>query len=877
MKWFTNWLFDIIKGFIGQLIKVSDQNRTFKLAAFFFSLCFVLVFHGVLFSNSLQAEPNPPTFNNPELACSDLSLESYTAKPMTYLAISGLPEDYSGDLVANIYVDGEYMGIALADQRDADDKWFLISPANPMFTADAIDVTLAFEDDHIQCEPFDFKIEEIEIDPLDLDLMVNEFESMIEIAAEAFDLSIDELAEMDESNADLEMIPLIVISKQLRGNEGYMNFREQFTQERLGEDFSDDEWDLFLTLYKRLHQQNPASADIKFDNTRSILDSSGQTGYEIHHRQENELWASAGNVTAPRYWGNNVDISVSAINTPICDRIYFEQNAKQLQLMLWSYQRIKETLKRFELSDQIKTYGIAAVSIYGAVKGGPVGQHIGRTTATAATSFSLVGYTIKYLEALFPNEVWGFHIREFGPDEFLEDAQVLEGKWDKAFVSASNKEFDLSQNQLGVLWDAAGGEILNRLRLTVSSGIIDGMMEANRQVYTEGFGQIIENLSVGFDTIPACEFGPIEVTEDEWTRSYTYDGDDVVERVDHQNYRVNNVGVGHLEICLLDTIYQNPFTSNPASASCISEFRRAQPIEVKPIEVRAITINPPNMRGTRFVAPGTVIDLEGIVSNAEDETLSWDIEPSGQHTLTTYSNGKEATVITSDDEDDFPFIITVESLSFSGLRAKPNAPPREYSIIVDATETEEFVDCRDDTPIRMQNLTPCSFIAFMEGPDIRLLGYPDFSANHCYTGSIQSMGTNQHGVFNMNWSGAHEGRAMRGVMVRIYPPDNTLYTYETEGVTFGGNLEFEYETERRRSPISRETVTATALALHTFTTENREIILYPLEGTDLWAGRFEAEVIMNESSRGRRDTGNQSIIGVFLLGEACMWEIDDDE
>ena len=812
----------------------------------------------LLFTSAVLYAENPrASFFSQELDCSVIELESYEAMPMTNIAITGIPEDYEGLIGAEILNGGEVTGMVLADQY-SDGSWYLISPVNPEFSNEGTTVTLRMVDEDVTCDPFEFEISPMPIDPLDLDAYMDNFEEVIELFASHRGYTIDELIQMDEQTAETNLQAAIFMSKMVRGVDGYTDLRAMMSRENLGGDLNDEDWNLLMTLYGRVFSQPDTTTGVQIIPSDANSDIRGQSGFNLENQPDYTKWASAEIPGTSRPWEYG---SEASSQLDYCSLMYPVQTAEVLEGYLKSYRAYERRINTLQLTQRQSQSLIIGLTVLGAIATGGTAATIGLATATTGAAFSITGFLLEFGRALYPNKIHDFYVASFGPDRFMEDEPDLTGSWENAFISASSDSFDFGSEGMRAIWGTVEGFVMNRVPGS-SQAHERVASEAGKALVSDTIDDMLQNLP-GTRQIPACNIGPVDISDEKYTRFYSHSNPGVVQITGHQVFEVIGVERAELVVCALETLVRDV----DRSPFCLF-YERFQ-VNVSRISVHIVRSDAPNVRGRIFVEPREVVELVSMVQNANDETVGWSIDPPGNHSLTPHGIGEEATLIVSDNEDDFPFFITAQSLSFTGLREDPNAPPREDTRIVTVAEPEEDMevyDCRGDHPIRLSDLTPCSFIAHMHGPNIAYEGKPDFHATSCFEGSISGGTVNRHGVYNMTWNGRSEDRTLNRVIVQLIPPSDDQSTYETEGVGFGGGLTIGYDAHVRGGSGTMPTY-----ALYTFDTEERSIKIYPLADTDLWAGTFDMEVRTNPGSQARRDAGNQNLNGVFILGEACMW------
>lgn len=834
------------------------------------------------------------------LVCDDVSLQAREAEPLQQVALEGLPEGYSGEVMAGILTGGSLVGYALVD-RGANGSWQLITPVHPSFTKDGGAVMLRIEDNMTVCDPIPFTITAIStIDAAPLDALVDAFESIVAQYASAFDTSIEALTQMSLSDAPPHLQPLIGASKQIRGTDGRTSIRATMQRDTLAPDLTDAQWELLLTLLARAPGSNEGAPPLRvapYQNGEAgrdegapaeLQDATGAVdGFAL-----SDYWLASNTSTAalpPTARRTQTAPLPSATAHPsnvFCQGPAYQPSAFALQVLLSNYQFANSISRMMDHIDDYRAVATAGAALVGAVIGGGVGSRIGAGLVKTSTSFSALNFWIAYLRSTLPSTLYGFHILEHEPPYFLEDDDfgddgMLTGRWDGAFVSARSEPFDFSREAAGIFWSYVGGTLLNKIESGV--GNIGNLTRAQERVISNInfqmadvlLGDHLNDLATDRLEIPSCEFGPVDVTDEQWTRSEITESTHIAQRLDHQTYAVHATGQAALNVCVLDRLFDDPsLNASPArdtdDAACITYLETDLPIHVRAIDVRIVTADQPNTRGTRLFPPGSRINLDGIVSNANDPLLGWYIDPPGPHVAEIFGDGERLSIQTSWDEEDFPFTVTAQSMSYTGLRADPNAPPREYTITIDAAEPEaiaEVYDCKTGRPIQLTEIGACNFRAHLEGPMIEHRDYPDLPATGCFDGEVRQWRVNQHGVLNMEWGGRTDGgRLMSRFIVRIDEPG--MGTLETSAHYFGGGLHIPYEYEVR-SPIGGNRSTRTGMALHRLAATDSNVTVYPLAHLDYYAGTFDLTMEVNPGSRRGGNSGPYTLRGIFMAGESC--------
>lgn len=306
-------------------------------------------------------------------------------------------------------------------------------------------------------------------------------------------------------------------------------------------------------------------------------------------------------------------------------------------------------------------------------------SHAAKVAGGMGTVIDLMKLQYEMMEGLLPSEFIKLNV-DVSPVTFLEDDDRLDGRWDKALVTARSRGWSADKVVFEKLLNMLGGRVSKGAQKRFNLNLSEGT-NAVGDLASKLWDERLTNELFGPDTdrtgvfeFPSCEFGPTDITDEEWSQVRILPEKDAsVKLLDRYTYRAVDTGVSTLEISPRgDRFGRRVFNPNGTF------FSKDTNIEVSPIEVQ---VSPSDMR----VVPGTSTQIRATVVNANDKGVVWEVQPAGVHkvTIRTEADGSSVLMIdTSYEEAHFPITITAVSTSTSGLRASPDAPRREgYAII----------------------------------------------------------------------------------------------------------------------------------------------------------------------------------------------------
>ncbi|MDM4771820.1 hypothetical protein [Solimonas sp. SE-A11] len=263
-------------------------------------------------------------------------------------------------------------------------------------------------------------------------------------------------------------------------------------------------------------------------------------------------------------------------------------------------------------------------------------------------------------QALEPRTIESFDVRR-ADTLLVEDRPANQpGRWENASVIAVGTEFNIN------------AAALEGLITTV--GMIPGPVGAAVGVGSTAFANPLSNIQSeltedGCTRIKAPRYGPINVSDEDWTRSEIIG--DAVTRIDHRTYRGAAIGGAELKITL-----------------------RGEKFGVLSVGISrtfAIAVNPQMLSllpsSVRLSAPGQTASIGATIANSEagpngPVNIARRILTLGDHQISnTRISGDllEADVQTSAKREDFPLRIEFKPLN----PVLPGGPPRERIAVID--------------------------------------------------------------------------------------------------------------------------------------------------------------------------------------------------
>lgn len=240
------------------------------------------------------------------------------------------------------------------------------------------------------------------------------------------------------------------------------------------------------------------------------------------------------------------------------------------------------------------------------------------------------------------------------------------------------------------------------------------------------------------------------------------------------------------------------------------------------------------------------------------------------HSLIVHDQeGHHITLQTSNDIDDFPVILSVESVSTSGLRMNPNAPSRNHRIQISGFEPDEIFSCLNEFQIAMSEVNRSGFVAYVEGVIPQSSELPSARLNECMTGEITSWNINSHGIHHLELRGNSEDAGVRFTLRFAYDGEGRVEISGSDAAMYGAaHKTVEYP---GRTPAGQPSGMRTGVNLSDALESSQvQVTAYPLAGIPYYdyGVRFASE--LSPISRARRHRGlTYTIEGVLLGSESC--------
>lgn len=817
------------------------------------------------------------------LNCDAVSFSAAEAVPFTQLEITGIPEVAGPELILQIMIDDEEAGRVLA-AREGDGRYVMYAPVNPEFSLEPLAVHLRFLDDVEEaglhsCGDFPFQILALPPAPGYFGDYLSGFRQNMQAIGEVTRPLSPELAQTDFEEVPFAERPAIWSSRLLYGFEEWPGLEVVLSGEYFEGRLTSEEWETIEAIYAN----RPALSGVSFyrfgfdpENIpyRENLEGpdDGETGSLMIEPDPAVLLIADAGSAAGTYI-----MSLAAIRSPYsevlpqdrpmvqsCNDPFYKPTAPMLQNYFMAQQNAARMADQIQQAGdyvadlQVSLFAVGAMA-------GPKGAAASRLAAVTASNvaglaMAAANLSNQMMQSVMPVELGSFTLEHGGPYEFKEDDEEMDVNWELAEVSAISSEFDATQAAAEFAWSVGGGRVVERAYRNVQ-GRMPWLSALEQEGAGIGIGKIVESLNLESLKFPACLFGPVDITEEPWTISYTgvSGREHLLEKIDHQNFEVRETGEASPYVCVAAELM------NPGASGCQGGVpRQFIPVNTKAIEVRITTLSGAIAR-SRQEKPGTTLVYIAEVRNANNEQVSWSVSNS-KHTLWQGgTDNHEATIELSTDSDDFPFTLTVESTSTTGLRAMPDSPPRRHSITISELEEDERFSCLNEFEIAMTELDRCGFVAYLQGTLPGSDRMPPVPISECVTGEIYRWMVNTHGIHHLEMRGRFEhGNAQITLRVdydglaKLETSDFAVYGYLMKGIMQPTRTPRGQPGPDRRQPRLSE-----ALELR-----SGDLTIYPLAGMPYYGSVFKFELKPYTETRRLRGTG-YTVEGMLMGGESC--------
>lgn len=635
-----------------------------KCFALFILCCIVVLCTSCLKNESVVLE------DKGAFACSDVVYSANAGVPLDLITLFNVPSDF-GELVSLIIKsDSSEVNLLVPVEREVGGDGNFLVPMHPEMHISGGNVTMILVDEtDNECEPVTFTINALPDSPGAYQQMIELIADMGSAQERIFGVDLEQVSDVQELKGNSFSAILFAVDEIIRGDTNADSLQRVAKRESpVSEDIPEHVWQLMDGLVERSGMIRALTA------YSEALNEMG----EIVTEASVASYASLGK-------SRPVTISSAGSSSWLCNSPFHRPSASMLN-----------ELMNFQIKNEIYGDGTELLDASGMLfsasgvmfTAGGFG-HGAKAAGVIASGIELAKLRYEMMEGLLPSEFIKFELAAY-PVEFLEDAEELDGTWEKAMITAQSRGWSADKAAfnflLGQLGGRVKGDMIKRHNLKIDEGIValgdfaSGLWDS--LLTNELFGKEVDR--TGVFEVPACDFGPTDISDEEWSEVQILHADQApVYLVDRHNYRARATGEAILEVKPRgDKFGRRSF--NQAGIFITAE----QVIEVKPIEVEVFP-------GELTIEPGTSTQIRATVHNANDTGVVWEVHPAGAHRVTvrTDPGGKSVLMIdTSYDEADFPITITAISTSSTGLRAMPDAPRREgHALLRGRSDKKEIV------------------------------------------------------------------------------------------------------------------------------------------------------------------------------------------
>lgn len=598
-----------------------------------------------IFGDGAVAEPPGAGVIGPErITCDDVELAQHAGRPTNPVELSGIPTDF-GPLPGFEVLDvetGETFVMPVEGVAGQPGGFFVVPilPANPV-EGGPVELTL-FDGEGAECAPFDFLIEELPEAPGAFAAMVEEVERLEAATKRLFGPWLPAAAPDGAPDLDL---PLDLVADQLSGADNPNSVQQV------------------------LEGTAEVSEHVTAETERLMDGIVAESGAVEEIRQvTDEIVELSDPPPTPERPGDGVTDPPPAGGGGegpggLCARLGSGMSAETLSFLMNGQGKVESFRDKTDLVLTGVGFLNAAVGVASLIPSAGIPNPITVGTGVVGVTLSAYDLLADMAEHVLPRELSALDF-DYERAWYLEDDEDLSGLWENVTVMATNSDWNVDGRVLQiVLKRASGGVSQAFFKRHTADAVVHRASDFLHKTFLSGAGQAAlahRADGAGFFTVPACEIGPVDISDPQFHRaSFTPEGLPAVIDQD-ASFEIVSTGSGHL------TVRAEPQRFNGSQAW------KEVPVEAAPIE---ITIDPPAAEGD----PGFVATFTVAVENANDPGIQVTIDPPGGHTVTYEQIGSnlfEITVQTSSQREDFPALMRVESTSTTGLRARPDAPPR---------------------------------------------------------------------------------------------------------------------------------------------------------------------------------------------------------
>lgn len=601
-------------------------------------------------------------------ACSDVSYSANEGVPLDRITLSNIPSDF-GELVSLIVKnDKSEVSLLVPVEREAGEAGNFRVPIHPDMHISGGNVTMILVDEaDNECEPVTFTINALPDSPGAFQEMIKLIGDMGSAQERIFGVDLTQVSDVQELKENAFAAILFTMDEIIRGDTHPHSLQRVANRESpMIEEIPEHVWQLMDGLVERSGMLRALT------EYQGLLNKSQSLITEINNEH----------VTSKK--NKPVTISSKGSSSWLCRSPLHRPDASTLNKLM-----------NFQIKNEI--YGDdtglldASSLLFGAsgvmfTAGGL--KPVGNAAGAIASGIELAKLRFEMMEGLLPSEFIKIQLKA-SPVEFLEDDEKLDGTWEKAMVTARSRGWSVDKAAFNFLLGQLGGRVkadmIKKHNLKIDEGIdalgdfASGLWDS--QLTNELFGKEIDR--TGIYEVPPCEFGPTDISDEEWSEAQILHADHApVHLADHYHYRAHATGEATLEV----KPRRDKFGRRSFNQAGIF-FAAEQIIEVKPIEVG---VSPEEWT----IEPGASAQFRATVRNANDKGIAWEVHPANAHrvSIRTDTGGDSILMIdTSDNEADFPVTITAFSTSSTGLRALSDAPRREgHALLRSRSDKQEI-------------------------------------------------------------------------------------------------------------------------------------------------------------------------------------------
>jgi hypothetical protein len=575
----------------------------------------------------------------PEVACSSLSPGAADGMPLDIVPIGGVPSDLARPILARMsWSGGHGVSLALVDEQGVDVTMMI--PLHPSGSPDGGEVTVRISDETQTCPPFTFSI-------LPMPTAEGELADLVDVAQALLDEQAELLATTREQLLGTPMpelepaLRLEAIAQTLvNGPAGGFSLRA--LAEGTAPDFSAAD----LDFVERLLARTGLRADL--EASLDEIQAAGPT--------------RSGRADAPAR-ALSPGLALECVTTGDMDA-----------QLLHDCMTLARDKAQGSASEKTQDKAIFAMD---------VAAMVGSRRLAGAFS-SAITFSQLYDRALADNLPSSFVSLSVTPEpaDFLED-QPGPGTWAPALATAVSNGWDLNEllGELIVGKVTPDPRLAARLRLSYLEKwiitqadpqastffFVENFFQGLLEIVADEIGKLGVDLTDGLLTVPPLQYGPVDVSDTEWTDSRVVTGTSVT-LVTHEQYDPQEPGTSLLEVITA----VGKFGGTSIATEHVPVSVGALSVSIEPSEI--------------LLQPGRDTTLTVTVSNAvhpDSVELDPDHPAQGTAELSLGVAGTHTVTYTAPDNPvpNSTDLVAVRHIGLGGARG-PSSQPRSASAII---------------------------------------------------------------------------------------------------------------------------------------------------------------------------------------------------